>query len=189
MNRKEFLHGCTGGACACAMTGFLSAPAGAAEGQNASEAKPDWRLGFVQKRFAHLLTQLSERLNAQEMSDLLFAQGSYCSALGDETLKKYRGDVEGYAAFIRKTVSADIITYDRATHTITMTTDARPDCFCPFNSLAQHTPEVVCNCSLGWQTHSWQTLLGRKVEVELTEAVLRGGQRCTFKIHVLEQAV
>jgi predicted hydrocarbon binding protein len=47
---------------------------------------------------------------------------------------------------------------------------------------------VACNCSLGWQKHTWETLLQKKVKVELTESVLRGGKRCVFKIHIVEQA-
>ena len=31
---------------------------------------------------------------------------------------------------------------------------------------------------------TYETILGRKVDVELTESVLRGSKRCVFKIHV-----
>jgi len=185
MDRKQFLKGCADGVCACAAACFLPVKAAAA----ADAAKPDWRLHFVKERYAHLMTLLSDKIGDTELAEILWTQGKYCSALGDATLVKYRDDVEGYAAFIRKTVSADIITYDRANRVITMTTDERPDCFCPLNGLNEKTPGIVCNCSLGWQTHSWETILGKKVNVEIAEAVLRGGKRCTFKIHVLDQPV
>lgn len=181
MDRKEFLKSCAGGFCACAAACFMPAPAKAGEG------KSDWQLPFVKKRFAHLIGVLDGKMGEAELSEVLFDQGTYCSALGDATLAKYKGDVDGYGAFIRKTVSADIITYDRQNQVITMTTDERPDCFCPFNGVAEKTPGVVCNCSLGWQTHTWQTILGKKVKVELAEAVLRGGKRCTFKVHILDR--
>lgn len=112
--------------------------------------------------------------------------GSFCSAEYDETFNKYRGDVEGYAKIVRGSWSGDIITYDRERRVITMTTDERPDCFCPLNSVKAKTPAVVCNCSLGWQAHTWEKITGKKVRVDLKESVLRGGKRCTFEITILE---
>lgn len=47
----------------------------------------------------------------------------------------------------------------------------------------------LSNCSLGWQQHTWETLLQKKVSVDLKESVLRGGKRCVFEIHVSEQAI
>ena len=85
-------------------------------------------------------------------------------------------------------MSGDNITYDWDKGVITMASDERTDCFCPLISRFNHTPKVACNCSLGWQKHTWETLLQKKVKVELKESVLRGGKRCVFEIHVLEQA-
>jgi predicted ArsR family transcriptional regulator len=185
MDRKEFLKTCAGGLCACTAACF-AAPAQAVA---AEAAKPeDWRLPFVKKRYAKLLDILSDKMSDEEMNSALHELGGYCSSLGDQTLEKYRGDVDGYSAYMRNTASGDIITYDREKGVITMTTDERADCFCPLNGVAAKTPGVVCNCSLGWQQHTWETLLQKKVRVELKEAVLRGGKRCTFEIHILEQA-
>ena len=83
----------------------------------------------------------------------------------------------------------DSVAYDRDKRLITMTSDARADCFCPLNGAAFKTPGAVCNCSLGWQENTWQTLLQKKVRVELKEAVLRGGKRCTFEIHISNEPV
>jgi hypothetical protein len=41
---------------------------------------------------------------------------------------------------------------------------------------------------LGWQQHTWETLLQKKVTVELKESVLRGGKRCIFEIRVQNTA-
>jgi hypothetical protein len=89
---------------------------------------------------------------------------------------------------VKQSVSGDNITYDWDKGLITMASDERTDCFCPLNSRVHHTPEVVCNCSLGWQKHTWETLLQKKVKVELKESVLRGGKRCVFEIRILEKA-
>ncbi len=49
--------------------------------------------------------------------------------------------------------------------------------------------EFLCNCSLGWQQYTCEMLLGKKVQVELKDSVVRGGRRCVFHIRVLDPAV
>jgi hypothetical protein len=185
MNRKEFLKNCACGLCSCAAVGLIapdSAPG--AEAKNPE----DWRLRFVKQRYAKLLGILSSRMDEKALNETLFELGSYCSGLSDEWLKKSRGDLEGFRKAVKQGVSGDNITYDWDKGLITMASDERTDCFCPLNGRDHHTPEIVCNCSLGWQKHTWETLLQKKVKVELKESVLRGGKRCVFKIHILEQA-
>ncbi|HUO99098.1 MAG TPA: hypothetical protein VMU01_10540 [Rhizomicrobium sp.] len=179
MDRKEFLQACTGAACACAASCL---PAGA------EPAKEDWRWGFLQRRYAKLLGLLSETMDEKKLAETLFKLGTYCSAEYDEATAKFRGDVAGFAEHMRKTSSGDFVEVDAKTGVVTMTSPDRTDCFCPLNGVAAKTPGVVCNCSLGWQTHTWETVLGKKVHVELKEAVLRGGKRCIFEIRRVEKA-
>ena len=114
-------------------------------------------------------------MDEKTLNETLFELGAYCSGLGDETLQKFRGDLEGYRKLVKQGVSGDNITYDWDKGVITMASDERTDCFCPLISRLNHTPTVACNCSLGWQKHTWETLLQKKVRVELKESVLRGG--------------
>jgi hypothetical protein len=178
MNRKTFLKNCACAVCACAAAGTIVPDA--ASGAE-TKAPDDWRLRFVKQRYAKLLGILSSRLDEKTLNETLFELGAYCSGLSDETKKKFRGDLEGYRKAVKQSVSGDNITYDWDKGLITMASDERTDCFCPLNSRAQQTPKVVCNCSLGWQKHTWETLLQKKVKVELKESVLR-------EIRVLEQA-
>ena len=185
MDRKEFLKTCAGGLCGCA-TACLAAPA---EASAAEAAKPeDWRWGFLKKRHAKLLELLSDQMDEEALRDILFKTGVFCASENDGMLEKYRGDVAGFAEHLRQTSSGDAVTYDRDNNVITMTSPERTDCFCPLNGVAAKTPGVVCNCSLGWQTHSWEKILGKKVRVELKEAVLQGGKRCVFEIRTVEDA-
>jgi len=125
-------------------------------------------------------------MDAETLNGTLFELGTFCSSLGDKTLKKFRGDLEGSRKLVKLGVSGDNISYDREKGVITMASEDRTDCFCPLISRFHRTPEVACNCSLGWQQHTWETLLQKKVRVELKESVLRGGKRCVFEIRVLE---
>jgi len=181
MNRKEFFGACAAGACACVAGSLIPASSLAA-----GETKPaeDWRLRFVKERYAKLMQILSERMDEKSMNELLHDVGTYCSSLGDQTTIAHRDDFEGFCKLVRQGVSGDDITWDRDKGVITMSSPERNDCFCPLISVHQNTPPVVCNCSLGWQQHTWETLLQRKVRVELKDSVLRGGKRCVFEIHV-----
>ena len=186
MNRKDFLKNCACGLCSCAAIGLM-----APSTSTAAEGKPaeDWRPKFVKQRYGKLLEILASRMDEKDLNETLIALGAYCAGLGDENTKKCRGDLEGFRKMIKQGVSGDNITYDMEKGLITMASEERPDCFCPLISVSQHTPKVACNCSLGWQQRTWETLLQKKVKVELKETVLRGGKRCVFEIHVSDQAV
>jgi hypothetical protein len=184
MDRTQFLRGAVCGLCACT-TASLAPPAGLAAG-GTSGTEGDWRLPFVQRRYAGLLEILSSRMNGKAVEATLHALGTYCSSLADEGRKRFHGDVDAFAEAVRQSPSGDHVTYDREKGVIVMASDERADCFCPLISCSARTPKVACACSLGWQEHTWQTLLRKKVQVELKESVLRGGKRCVFEIRVGE---
>ncbi len=180
MERKEFLKTCAGGLCACAAGSLISATQlNAAETPKAD----DWRVTFVKRRYAKLLEILSQKMDEKTLNETLVGLGTYCSALGDDWIKKFNGDFDAFAKSIRDSKSGDNVTYDREKGIVTMASDERSECFCPFNSA--NTPKVVCNCSLGWQQHTWETFFQKKVKVELKESVLRGGKKCVFEIRVV----
>lgn len=58
-------------------------------------------------------------------------------------------------------------------------------CLC---TLVESKPEglspTYCICSVGYVKQMHEMYLGQPVEVELVDSVLRGGQRCKFKITV-----
>jgi predicted ArsR family transcriptional regulator len=160
----------------------------AAPAITAEAAKPeDWRVPFVKERYAKLLQVLSNRMGEEELTATLHEVGGYCAGTFGAALEKYRGDFDGFAEFIRNDGSGDFATYDRERNVITASSNERTDCICPLNGVAQKTPTVVCNCGMGWHQYAWKTLLQKNVRVELKESVLRGGKRCTFEIHILDE--
>jgi len=59
-------------------------------------------------------------------------------------------------------------------------------CLCSMGE-AQKPGEIsptFCLCSVGYVQEMYERLLGRPVEVELAESVLKGGRRCSFRITV-----
>lgn len=177
MNRKQFLKDVACGLCVTAGASLVPASDLAAAGQASSD---DWRLRFVKRRYAKLWEILSDKMDEATRTQTLHELGTYCSSLGDEWIKKHNGNFESFSKSIRESKSGDFVSYDRERDVITMASGVRTECFCPFNS--EKISPAICNCSLGWQQHTWETFLQKKVKVELKEAVLRGGNRCVFEI-------
>ncbi len=179
MNRNEFLKTCAGGLCACAMIG---APAIAETAAPAEAPKPeDWRFQFIKRRYAKLLEILQGRVGDQALDDVLRQQGRYCAST-TEMIAKHKGDIDG---FIKATTTEwnQQVTYDREKGVITVTGPEVKECFCPFID-GRYTPKSACECSLGWNQYVYETVLGKPVQVELKESVLRGGKRCVVLIRI-----
>jgi hypothetical protein len=150
----------------------------------AGEARPpeDWRLPFVKKRYAKLLEILAGKMDDATLTEILRQLGYFCAG-GYPLLQKHKGDVDG---FIRefKQQTRDDITYDREKGIITVVGREQSECACPLID-KRLTSGKACDCTLGWQQRTYETLLGKKVRVELKESVLRGGKRCVSEIRVL----
>jgi predicted hydrocarbon binding protein len=138
------------------------------------------RLDFTQRRVAKLIEMLESTLDEETLRDIIEGLGRYCSgSIG--FIQEHEGDVEGYLEQIRQRWGEEA-EFDRERGVITVVTPER-ECVCPLvDSLS--TPASICDCSLGWQKQTYETILGRPVEVELKESVLRGSKRCVFEIHV-----
>lgn len=178
MNRKEFLKNCACGLCSCTAVGML-APASS----TATETEPveDWRFPFIKRRYARLFEVLSEKLSDAELTETLLQLGAYCASTG-QLLQKHRGDIDGFMNEFKK-LSGDDIHYDRENGVITVTGSERDQCFCPLVD-QKLMSKKICDCSLGWQQYTFETLLGKKVKAELKESILYGNKRCAFQIHV-----
>jgi len=179
MNRKQFLKNCAGGLCSCTAIGLLiPTPSAAAE----SKPPEDWRWPFVKKRYARLIEILAGKINEAALNEILRESGYSC-AQETSSVRKHKGDLDGYIRELKERGGEDV-TYDREQGIITVTGPERDDCFCPLIT-KKLTPQVACNCSLGWQECALETVLGKKVKVALKDSVLRGGKRCIFEIQVL----
>ena len=140
MNRKTFLQSC---ACGLSAGAANLVPATSLSAADAKKTE-DWRLPFVQRRYAKLLDILSRRMGENTLKETLHELGSSCSGMGDESTKKYRGDLDGLAKSIKQGISGDTVTYDRGKGILTMASEERTSCFCPL--LSANAPGLACNC-------------------------------------------
>lgn len=63
-------------------------------------------------------------------------------------------------------------------------------CHCPWAREWIRTGEklapIFCNCSAGYHKKPWEVALGRRIQADVLQSVLRGDDRCRFAIHLPE---
>ena len=183
MERKEFLRNiCVTGVCACSGSAFLGQKTALAEETDPGKEQEDWRIGFSRQRFTKFTELVQTKLSEQEFNEIIHELGRYCSA-NTKVIQQYKGDLDGYFKEIKRRWNEDA-SVDPESGIITIASEKRTACFCPLIDTEQ-VSEQVCNCSLGWQQQTFETLTGKEVEVALKESVIRGGERCTFEIKIL----
>jgi len=184
MQRKDFLKSCSMGVCSCfALTTLMPEKSKAQEEEeNAEIKKLQGQMEFVHKRFAKLVGLLNTEMDAEKRTQMFEELGRTCSAEYKDTYMKFENDVEGFLNEIKgKWVEG--INYDKESQTILITGMKADDCFCPLAKKSV-TPKEFCDCSKGWQKGVFESISGKKVEATVVESVLRGGERCSFKIQM-----
>jgi len=179
MDRKEFLKSVCGlGACGCALN-LLGAPlplqAAEAPAQTPAE---DQRLVFTRYQLAKMLGFMAAGTPAETCAGILEKTGRECARLGQLQVR-FKGDPEGYFAEAKKNWGTDF-TWDKPRGVITVTV-AEGDCGCPLVD-QRRTPAIWCNCSVGYQKETFETIFGKPVRARLKESKLSGSKRCVFEV-------
>jgi hypothetical protein len=97
-------------------------------------------------------------------------------------IDKHKSDIGGFLAEGRKQWM-EKAEFDNKAGTIRIV-DKLKSCSCPLVKPGA-TPPEFCDCTLGWQKETYSAILGKPVEVEIEESILRGGSRCVFRTRVL----
>jgi predicted hydrocarbon binding protein len=147
------------------------------------EQKEDWGFPFIKKRYAKLYKILLEKMSEEDLTETFMQLGSYCAS-NFKLIKNYQGDIDGFINEFENQ-SGEKIEYDREKGLIKVIGSERGECFCPLVD-RKIISKKICDCALGWQQYTYETLLGKKVEVELLESILNGSTRCVFQIHIVE---
>ncbi|MBN1144540.1 MAG: hypothetical protein JXA72_08950 [Bacteroidales bacterium] len=178
MERKEFLFKtCT--VCGCAGMALLTGqPVHAA----VADDKEDWRVGFMQKRFAHLVDFMNSNVDEAMQLKMFEEMGRFCASQHKEDFEKFAGNTEAFlkdleGQFIEKT------TFDKEKQTIALLGKKQDNCVCAFAGDKNISP-TFCNCSRGYMKEMFTVVTGKPVEATVDESVLRGSNRCSFTIHL-----
>lgn len=202
LRRKEFLATMgKAGACMCAAAaGMRTAFAGQAQ---APAPKPgdktveraakrmEFADGWVRRFFA----TLDKTVDEASRGKLMRANGRSCYAAyagppkktpGPDALEKFtawiaqQGQARGYS------IEGKVISFEFVGSAETGQAAPENICLCPMVE-AQKAGEIsptYCFCSVGYVQEMHERMLGRPVEVELVDSVLRGGKRCKFRMTV-----
>jgi predicted hydrocarbon binding protein len=189
MKRNDFFKTCGAGICGCGVLGSLVSLApvavraddtdtvGAADDHDRLKGE----LAGARERFAKLLSIMEEQLDDATHGRILQALGRECARDYGPLFDRYRGDLQGFLAKI-KTAWVERTDYNEKTGVLSIIGRPAP-CACPLVK-ASRTPAGFCDCTLGWQQAAFSTVLDKPVFVEITESVLRGGSRCSFRIGI-----
>ncbi|MFN7959380.1 MAG: hypothetical protein U0P46_13790 [Holophagaceae bacterium] len=176
MDRKQFLTlACGLGACGCATK--LAAGTRALEASGPPPAD-DPRLRFARHQVATLVGFLGSDLPVETCAGVIEKAGRECAKLG-QLHARFKNDPEGYFAAGKKHWGTDFA-WDRSTGIITVTVAEGP-CGCPLVD-AKRTPTLWCNCSVGYQKESFETVFGRPVKARLLASKLTGSKHCVFEV-------
>lgn len=184
MNRKNFLKKtCISGICACSISALLfQNEAIADDNKEQRNKKEDWRIGFSRARYTKLMEILESKLSTEEFNEIIHELGRYCSSTVG-FIQDYKGDLDGYLKELKRRWNEDSIV-DNEKGIIMIASQERTSCVCPLID-TEKVSDQVCNCSLGWQQQTFETVLGRNVEVKIKESIIRSGKRCVFEIKIL----
>lgn len=181
MTRNDFITWCTG-ACSCAGLAVLAGPPVEAQTAPRDIDRIQGKVDFAQKRFAALVAILDETLDESQRKKVWERLGREHGREYRNLTDRYQGNLKGFLDDIRREW-VETAEYDPAKGTIRIV-DKSPVCTCPLVR-RDLTPPSFCDCTLGWQKEVYSAVTGRPVEATLEESILRGGNRCVFRIQIL----
>jgi len=185
MTRSEFMKCCALGTCSCSLIAISATGTAAAESENSEVGALKAQREAIRIRYAKLLGILDEEVDAPTRKRIFERLGRVCAdQFRAITYDKYKGDIRGFLAAIQTPSGwVEKTEYNEKTGTIRIF-DRSKTCTCPLVEEGL-TPSDQCECTLGWQKQTYAAILGKQVEAELEESILRGSTRCVFRIQVV----
>ncbi len=185
MTRSEFLKSCTLGACSCSLVALSATETAMAESGNSEVDTLKAQRDAIRIRYAKLLGILDEEIDQPTRKRIFERLGRVCAdQFRAITYDKYKNDIRGFLAAIQAPGGwVEKVEYNEKAGTIRIF-DRFKSCTCPLVEKGL-TPSDQCECTLGWQKQTYSAILGKPVEAELEESILRGSTRCVFRIQVV----
>lgn len=202
LKRKDFLAAAgKAGVCACAAAaGMRTAFAGPARTQapkpgGTAAERAAKRMEFVDGWVRRFFAALDSTVDEETRRTLMAANGRGCFAAhagppkqapGPDALEKFKAWIAGQGKARGYSIEGDVISFEFVGGAETGPASPESVCLCP-TAEAQKAGELsptYCHCSVGYVREMHERILGRTVEVELVDSVLRGGKRCRFRMTV-----
>jgi hypothetical protein len=170
INRKDF--------CSCALAA-LAAPAATAQ---------EGTLPVSREQVIGVLKWLDGSADESLRAAVFARWGRECFVARnlDKWALRHRADFEGFVAWVNRGESRfwEKIDYDKTAGTVKVTGRKSSHCACAWAQCAEPPKSLCRHCCRAFQREIFSTMLDRQVEVEVTEAILLGGERCCTAIRV-----
>jgi hypothetical protein len=202
LKRQDFLATIgKAGACLCAAAaGMRAALAGPARTQapkpgDKTAERAAKRMEFVDGWVRRFFAALDKTVDEASRRKLMVANGRSCFAAyagppkktpGPDALQKFKAWITEQGRARGYSIEGDVISFEFVGSAETGQASPENVCLCP-TAEAQKAGELsptFCHCSVGYVQEMHERMLGRPVEVELVDSVLRGGKRCKFRMTV-----
>ena len=153
------------------------------------------RMGFGDAWLKRFFEAVDATLDEPAKRRLMMANGKACFASFAGTPKRQPGPdaLEKFAAWVKDkgkdrgySMDGNVISFEFVGSAETGQASPEAVCLCPMAEAQKPGAfsRTYCFCSLGYVKEMHERTLGRTVEVELVDSVLRGGKRCKFRIAV-----
>ncbi|MEE9443953.1 MAG: DUF6144 family protein [candidate division Zixibacteria bacterium] len=162
---------------------------------NKGMPRSETRIKFAEEWVKQFFDILDNSLDEETRNKVIMAKGKACyrNWIKKSGQKIKRKTLEEYKTWVEENVTNDSVRIEGNTIYFQYMSAAETglpsdegQCLCPFvETLPEGLSDSYCLCSVGYVKEWHELLLGKEVEVELLESVLRGGKRCKFKITVL----
>lgn len=136
---------------------------------------------FTQRWVKNLIDSMDAHLNEEAKIRVMEACGRACARGGAiRAAKACQGDLDKMLSTLKRWVGKENVRKDEDVVYVVYT-----KCFC--HLVADGPPRLAdtyCYCSHGWLKEMFETVVGKPVNVDLTESIKRGGQSCRFAIQL-----
>jgi hypothetical protein len=138
------------------------------------------------KRIIKFIDSLQDEKIKETIFNQLGYECFYARKL-DEWIGQYVGNVHAFLGRInveKKSKYWESLVFNKKRTVLKLTGKKVDGCACAFADTPQ-PPKSLCNyCCKNFQQQLFGMLLGKKVEVEITESLLRGDEHCSTLIHI-----
>lgn len=108
----------------------------------------------------------------------------------DKWLAQYGGNVQAFLDMVNVQHAStywEKLEFTEDQTTLVLTGKIVQRCACALSECPEPPLSLCHYCCKAFQEEFFSTLLGRKVEVRITEAFLLGGERCSTTIHLVNE--
>ena len=186
--RKFFKTGCT-----CGMLSLISAAqfsAFAGETELPQETDKSVLLDMNRDQVNGLLKFIDSTQSKSVRKSIFNELGSKCySTRGlDKWIEPYKGNIQAFLDRVnveKKSTYWESLVFKEDHKVLTLTGKEVKGCACAFADTPEPPKSLCYYCCKNFQQELFGNLLGKKVNVEITESWLLGDKRCSTRIHIV----